>query len=254
MVERSPRDSALGEDPAGIVTLFADISAMLTSQSGRVDSAKAVQLAAQLLPHTDHCGITLIRPKMPPRTIAFTDDLPEAVDALQYRLRQGPCLDAADAAAVVMADDLAADSRWPEFAPMCIEQTGVRSMLSLRLTVRGSDRAGMNFYAQRPRAFDELDVRVGSILATFAALAVEGELHERDTANLEAALRTNRQIGTAIGILMATEKVTEADAFQLLRRASNHLNRKLVDIAEQVHLTGSLPGPPGLHQGTKTHG
>lgn len=237
-------DDPLRDNPTEIVTLFADISSMLTSHSGRVDSDSAVQLAAQLLPHTDHCGITLIRPKQPPRTIAFTDELPATVDALQYRLREGPCLDAADAAAVVMADDLAADGRWPEFAPMCVDQTGVRSMLSLRLAIGGSDRAGMNFYAQRANAFDELDVRVGSILATFAALAVEGQLREGDIVNLETALRTNRQIGTAVGILMATEKVTEADAFDLLRKASNHLNRKLVDIAEHVHLTGSLPAPP----------
>jgi hypothetical protein len=231
------------EDPAEIVALFRDISSMLTSHTGQVDSTKAVHLAAELLPHSDHCGITLIRPKSPPRTIAATDDLPEAVDALQYRVREGPCLDAADAAAVVMAEDLAGDARWPEFAPLCVDQTGVRSMLSLRLAVRGSDRAGMNFYAQNVKAFDELDVRVGSILATFAALAVEVELHDRDSANLEAALRTNRQIGMAVGIVMATEKVTETDAFQLLRKASNHLNRKLVDIAAQVHLTGSLPKP-----------
>ena len=80
---------------------------------------------------------------------------------------------------------------------MCVDQTGVRSMLSLRLPIGGSDRAGMNFYAQGANAFDELDVRVGSILATFAALAVEGQLREGDIVNLETALRTNRQIGMA---------------------------------------------------------
>jgi hypothetical protein len=227
-----------------VESLFRDLSTMLANQAGSVDSVKAVQLAAELIPHSEHCGITLLRPNARPRTIAATDELPEAVDSLQYRLHQGPCLDAADSAAVVHADDLALDRRWPQFSDRVVDETGVRSMLSLRLGVRGSNRAGINFYATEPTAFDELDLRVGSILATFAALAVEGELHERDTANLEAALRTNRQIGTAVGILMATEKVTEDNAFQLLRQASNHLNRKLVDIAEQVHLTGRLPGPP----------
>jgi hypothetical protein len=231
-------------DLPGVEALFRDISSMLANHTGQVDSAKAVQLAAELLPHSDHCGITLIRPNAPPRTIAATDELPEAVDALQYRLHEGPCLDAADSAAVIRADDLAEDRRWPEFSDRCVQATGVRSMLSLRLAVRGTNRAGINFYATRPRSFDELDLTVGTVLATFAALAVEGELHERDTANLQAALRTNRQIGTAVGILMATEKVTEDSAFQLLRQASNHLNRKLVDIAEQVHLTGRLPSPP----------
>ncbi len=244
MLRSSTSDDSRRDGLRSVESAFRDITSMLANQAGSVDSAKAVHLAAELLPHTDHCGITLIRPNARPRTIAATDELPGAVDSLQYRVHQGPCLDAADSAAVVHTDDLAADRRWPQFADRCVDETGVRSMLSLRLPVRGTDRAGMNFYATRPASFDELDVRVGSILATFAALAVVSELHERDTANLEAALRTNRQIGTAVGILMATEKVTEENAFQLLRQASNHLNRKLVDIAEQVHLTGRLPGPP----------
>lgn len=52
-------------------------------------------------------------------------------------------------------------------------------------------------------------------------------------------MRTNRRIGTAIGILMATEMVTEPEASKLLRQASNHLNRKLVELAEPVHLTAA---------------
>ena len=38
---------------------------------------------------------------------------------------------------------------------------------------------------------------------------------------------------------MATEMVTEPEAFKLLRQASNHLNRKLVELAEPVHLTAA---------------
>jgi hypothetical protein len=160
---------------------------------------------------------------------------------LQYQLDEGPCLDAAESAAVVQVPHLAEDDRWPTFAPRCVEQVGVRSMLSIRLPIGGADRAGMNFYARRPEAFDEMDVRVGSILATYAALAVRSDLHHQDVANLRAALQSNRQIGTAVGILMATERVTEDDAFALLRQASNQLNRKLADIAGQVTLTGVLP-------------
>ena len=43
--------SSVREDSAEIVALFGDISSMLASQGGQVDSVKAVQLAAQLLPH-----------------------------------------------------------------------------------------------------------------------------------------------------------------------------------------------------------
>jgi AmiR/NasT family two-component response regulator len=58
------------------------------------------------------------------------------------------------------------------------------------------------------------------------------------------ALTSNRQIGVAVGVLMAREKVTSERAFDLLRQRSNNTNRKLRDVAEEVALTGQLSQPP----------
>jgi AmiR/NasT family two-component response regulator len=63
---------------------------------------------------------------------------------------------------------------------------------------------------------------------------------ENRSANLEQALSSNRQIGAAIGILMAMHKLPSDRAFALLREASNNTNRRLRDVADQVVLTGSL--------------
>lgn len=59
-------------------------------------------------------------------------------------------------------------------------------------------------------------------------------------AHLEKALETSRRIGAAIGILMATHRITDETAFQLLQRASQKRNQKLRDLAEDVLLTGTL--------------
>lgn len=61
-------------------------------------------------------------------------------------------------------------------------------------------------------------------------------------ANLEVALHTARQIGIAIGILMARHGLTEDQAFDALRTASQRSQVKLRDIAARVVLTGMLPG------------
>lgn len=66
-------------------------------------------------------------------------------------------------------------------------------------------------------------------------------------ANLEVALESNREIGAAIGILMARHAITSEHAFHLLRRASQLAHRKLRDIADDVVLTGCLPGAPSPH-------
>ena len=43
-------------------------------------------------------------------------------------------------------------------------------------------------------------------------------------------------------------------AFDLLRRASQHLNRKLRDIAAEVELTGALPESVPEEQRREVHG
>lgn len=90
-------------------------------------------------------------------------------------------------------------------------------------------------------AFGDLDVAIASMFVPFAGLAVEHSLRNLDAANFKVALSRSRQIGTAVGILMARNLVTAEEAFEQLRSASQHLNRKLRDLAAEVQQTGELP-------------
>ena len=94
-----------------------------------------------------------------------------------------------------------------------------------------------------PGVFDEAAVTSASVLAPFAALAAEARLRSHDVDNLTAALATARQIGTAVGIIMARRRVPSEEAFALLRKTSMDLNRKVNDIAAEVELIGDLPVP-----------
>lgn len=67
-------------------------------------------------------------------------------------------------------------------------------------------------------------------------------------ANLELALTSNRRIGAATGILMYRHKITDDQAFELLRAASQISQRKLRDVAEEVLATGAITVPHGLHK------
>jgi AmiR/NasT family two-component response regulator len=58
--------------------------------------------------------------------------------------------------------------------------------------------------------------------------------------HLEVALASSRRIGAAVGILMATYKVPERQAFDMLVAVSQHHQRKLRDLADDVVATGSL--------------
>lgn len=224
---------------------FSELSAVLgSSGGGPPDPARVVRVAQHAVPHALHCGLTVLRKAKGARTIAESGPTATAVDRLQYQLHQGPCLDAAVGEAVVLSDDLTTDARWPRFGPRCAEDLGVLSMLSVRVPVGGTDHAALNFYAESTDAFGEVDVPLASLFAPFAGLAVEYALREQDVGNLEAALTSSRQIGTAIGILMARRRITSEEAFDVLRRASQSLNLKLREVAAEVELTGEVPQPP----------
>lgn len=74
-----------------------------------------------------------------------------------------------------------------------------------------------------------------------ARMAEQLRIDRARAANLEIALKSNRDIGMATGILMARHVVTAEDAFRLLVRVSQLTHRKLRDIATEVILTGTLP-------------
>jgi AmiR/NasT family two-component response regulator len=114
-------------------------------------------------------------------------------------------------------------------------------MLSLRLYLENDDRiAGLNIYSTKPDAFDEHAEMVGTLLATHGSLAVTAAIDRAEATNLRRALINSRDIGTAMGVLMATYKVTRDEAFDLLRITSQRSNRKLIDIAADVNLAGGL--------------
>jgi AmiR/NasT family two-component response regulator len=81
--------------------------------------------------------------------------------------------------------------------------------------------------------------------ARLSATAASGYLYDELQAaehrieNLEAALVNARKIGAAIGIMMASEKLTYEQAFSFLSLASQRSNEKLSQVAERVVLTGS---------------
>ena len=82
---------------------------------------------------------------------------------------------------------------------------------------------------------------MGALFAAYASLTLLNDLHHDKIMNLERALESSREIGCAMGILMARELCTQDQAFDRLRTASQHTHRKLRDIAAEVKDTGALP-------------
>lgn len=91
---------------------------------------------------------------------------------------------------------------------------------------------------------------VARLLVELAVASVQRErladllqLTQNAVTDLGNAVVSNRQIGTALGILMVNHKITQEQAFDLLRTASQHTHRKIRDIAAEVKETGWLDVP-----------
>jgi hypothetical protein len=201
-----------------------------------------VQLATDAVPHTIGAGLTLITGDRPPRTLAASSELPARVDAIEYETGEGPCLEAIEDDDITRADDLTTDTRWPKFSERTVRETPIRSMFGVRIFLGADDRGALNFYAPEPGAFTELDLGIGAVFSTLSSLALHNVLAHEKTVNLETALESSRRIGMAMGILMASKLLTADQAFDQLRDASQHLHRKLREIAIEVTETGVLPG------------
>jgi len=231
-----------------VATLFAELGEKVQSTEGGSAYAAVTRTAVHRVKGAAAASITILRSGRF-QTVAATDERPAKADAIQYELGSGPCVDALLEDNLYRPDDLRTDRRWPEYGARVAEQVGFVSMLSYRLHTEpatGELIAGLNVYADRPSAFDATAVEVGLLLATHGSLAIAAEFNRERADNLERALRTSRDIGVAMGVLMHQHKITRDQAFDLLRIASQSSNRKLHEVAAVVGDTGDLPwtNPP----------
>jgi hypothetical protein len=180
-------------------------------------------------------------------TAASTGSTAIRADSVQYELGSGPCVDAMVDQVVYHPVDLRNDPRWPEFGRRVADEVGIGSMVSYRLVLMDEEQdgliGGLNLYSDELGAFDDEAVYIGYLIATHGAVAAAADGERERAEHLLAALQTSREIGTAMGVLMARHGVTRTEAFDLLKLASQRTNRKLRDVATDVADTGVLDLP-----------
>jgi GAF domain-containing protein len=229
--------------------LFAHLGRDLVQGHGCLDDVLSVltHRAVEIVGHAQHAAITrAVRRGF--ETVAATSAVPFEVDRIQYELGTGPCVDAItdEGNGTYRTGNLPAEPRWGALGHIAGETTDVRSLLSIRFYLGDEDDliASLNLYSSARDAFDDSDETLATMLATHGALAVRAtRLHEQ-VGHLNIALRSSRRIGAAVGVLMATYKLTDEQAFGLLRVASQGANRKLAVIADEVVRTGAIELPP----------
>lgn len=220
---------------------LATIARLLDTGSVHETLQLIVDLAVATVPGCEHAGISFVhRRKI--STPAASDAVALRLDAVQFEAGQGPCLDAMQEDRIFKSDDLSTETRWPLFARRAHAEIGIRSMLGLRLFARGRTMGALNLMSARPSAFDDDSLSTAALFAALAAVALNAAQTEE---SLQLALKSRDIIGQAMGILMERHGITDKEAFHRLSTASQGLNVRLKDVADQVVLTGEVaPGEP----------
>lgn len=200
--------------------------------------------AAQLIEPVAAASITFTKAQRRAWTVASTGELATKLDAAQYELGHGPCMDAAIGGNTVLIRDMCQEDRWPDYSPVAIG-AGVHSSLSMPFPLQEHVLAALNLYAVEADAFREEHLDTADEVASTAAVAMANAVlydsASQLAAELREAMRSRATIEQAKGIVMAQSGVGPDEAFDLLVKASQRENRKLRELASEIVERSSRP-------------
>jgi GAF domain-containing protein len=189
--------------------------------------------------NVDHCdavGVTLVVEDRP-RTAAYSTARTLEIDAVQYALGDGPCLDAYRNRRENLVDMPTAHERWPMFTS-AVDTADVQALLAVPLVSGSRCFGALNLYGKSRHAFDQADLSLVRMAASRAADAVGSVLElegaREVAAQMEQAMASRAVIEQAKGVLMGRHAIDETQAFDVLRRHSQNRNIKLRTLAAEV--------------------
>ncbi|OBH49647.1 GAF and ANTAR domain-containing protein [Mycobacterium mantenii] len=241
-LETGAEASVTGGEKADPGTVFAALAEIIYQGSDVNQMYAAICIAATLVVRgCDHASL-LVRDGDRYVTVGASDRLAQAIDELERRSGDGPCIDAIEEETPQIDPDLTTPSLWPKLAEVLVAETPVRGAMGFRLLVDKRKGAALNLFSDTPNMFDAESAGRAAVLAAFASVAINAVNKGEDAASLRRGLLSNREIGKAVGMLMMLHDMGEDEAFDLLRRHSQALNIKLADVAREViNQRGQLP-------------
>ena len=227
MVTRIPREAT---------EAFAALAELVYAGTGSDEILTAIcEMAVDVIPGADHACISTLDAHEQLRTRAASDDVARLMDKLESEAHEGPCVDSIVEDSVQHDPDISDGTKWPRLAELTIERTAVRGMIGYQLMDGLGSRAAFNVFSDTPGALTTESVDVGAVLAAFTSVSLAASERQTTAENLRKGLESNREIGKAIGLLMAAHQVSDEEAFQILRSASSRTNTKLAALADKIN-------------------
>jgi GAF domain-containing protein len=177
------------------------------------------------------------------RTWAVQGALAGPCDQLQWQTEVGPAHELVHRD-MELVEDVTVESRWPGWSAGAL-QLGVRAALAIRLHAGGATLGALTLYADRVVPAHPGALRHIQAMAAHLSVLI---FDDRRRQHLETAMHTRGRIGQAIGMIMHRDDLTAQEAFDRLRRSSQHRNIKIVDLAGHLVDDGHFPFPPATRR------
>ncbi len=223
-----------------------DLASVIAGGS-RERPQRIVELCVSRLPVTG-AGITLMSAPDRQQPLWASDAVASRIDELQFRLGEGPCVDAFVTRRVVQVADVTddRDERWPLFSA-AVRETAARGLMALPLQAEEERIGVLDFYRDRPGLLDAdvLAAVLRAADATFWSLldlhhVRPGEGGSAATADedpggwLPDAPLEHVEVHQATGMIVAQLDVPADDALARLRAHAFLHDRPLVEVARDV--------------------
>jgi hypothetical protein len=227
---------------------FDERLAAAVSDGGPRSAQRICELCIDALPVTG-AAITAMTSIEHQSSVWASDDVAIRIDELQFRLGEGPCVEAFTSRAPVLVTDIAAGThaRWPVFAAAAARDTPARGMYVFPLLGGPISIGVLDFYRDQPGSFDPDDVARArrasqaafwSVLASrpVATLDPSGEPHhDGDSDDWPSDMPLERrEVYQATGMIIAQLDLSPDAALAALRAHAFVHDRPIDAVARDV--------------------
>jgi len=221
--------------PELLITFRALAEVVYAGESYDAVNDAVCRSAVDLVDGCDHASL-MVRRSGRNRTVGASDELAREVDRLENALGEGPCRDAIDETEPDqhMCPDLTTGSKWPALAAAILEKTEIRGMAGFRIRQDAEKVGALNIFSDTAGALTDHSLDQATMLTAFASVTLAALDRGEEAATLRRGLESNREIGKAVGLLMALHEIDDDQAFQMLATVSQEMNIKLAQVATQV--------------------
>lgn len=225
------------------MTVQDDLIAAVGDRRG-LEAADQLCLACVVLFDVDAAAISVVYDGANMGTIGVSGPSARRYDELQFTFGEGPCLDAVERRAPVVAADLAHrdELRWPAFRPALVAQA-IRSVYTAPVVVAGEYVGALDLFRTLPGDW-HADTSAGAMVAAqLATLPFMDLLADDSVAAItdptsdtwaELSQFARAEVSQATGMLVAQLDVTPAQALVRLRAHAYATGRSATEVARDI--------------------